>query len=209
MSQQQEATIETQQNRNSVFKIQPPILDLTVDRYASFISWEEQWEDYVLLSDYQRQTDEVKAARLRYTFSAETRKIYNSLSLSSEEKKDPAIILQEIKKFAKGLVNETMERHQFNSRQQHEGETFDMYFTELKILITNCGFCAQCLDGLLRDRIVGGIRSDEVRKELLSERNLTLQKTLEKCRSAEIAEVRMESLQKEKVINRVGHKSTF
>ena len=131
-----------------------------MDRYAAFISWEEQWEDYVLLSDYQRQTDEVKAARLRYTFSAETRKIYNSLSLSSEEKKDPAVILREIKNFAKGLVNETMERHQFNSRQQHEGETFEMYFTELKILVTNCGFCTQCLDGLLRDRILGGIRSD-------------------------------------------------
>ena len=62
-TQVQKATVETQQNsatRNSVFKIQPPILDLTVDRYAAFISWEEQWEDYVLLSDYQRQTDEIK-----------------------------------------------------------------------------------------------------------------------------------------------------
>ena len=29
----------------------PPILDLGVDRYASFKQWKARWEDYVIVSE--------------------------------------------------------------------------------------------------------------------------------------------------------------
>lgn len=37
-------------NNNHGVKLQPPILDLTVDRYAAYMLWKEKWDDYVLLS---------------------------------------------------------------------------------------------------------------------------------------------------------------
>ena len=103
-----------------------------------------------------------------------------------------------MKEFARGIVNETMERHVFNSRNQNEGELFDDYLTELRMLMKNCNFCGECVDGLLRDRIVNGIKEDELRKKLLSENKLTLESTIEKCRAHEKAVQGMETLRKAK-----------
>ena len=61
---------------------------------------------------------------LRYTFTEETRNIYESLSLSEGERQNSATIMAKMKEFAKGLVNETLERHVFNSRNEEEGKSF-------------------------------------------------------------------------------------
>ena len=185
-------------------RLQLPILDLSVDRYAAFTLWKETFDDYVLLTDFESQSKKIQAARLRFAFSTETRKIYNSLSLTAEQKEDPEHIIKTLEKFAKGIINECLERHQFNGRQQEEGEVFDNYITELKILSTNCGFCVNCFPGLLRDRIIGGIRSDVVRKCLLAEKDLTIEKTVEICRSYEVADTGMETLRKDRDVDRIG-----
>ena len=62
----------------------------------------------------------------------------------------------------------------------------------------NCNFCENCIDRLLRDRIVNGIRDDVVRKTLLSEKKLTLEATIEKCRAQEKAIQGMETMRKAK-----------
>jgi len=78
---------------------------------------------------------------LRYAFSEEARNIYESLGLSDDEKKDTVTIIHKMKTFAKGIVNETLERHVFNTRNQQEGELFDDYLTELRMMMKNCNFC--------------------------------------------------------------------
>ena len=180
-------------------RIKPPTLDLSVDRYAAFQAWNEKWQDYVMLTGLAEKAPEYQAAMLRYTFSEETRMIYESLSLKEEEKKDAQQILEKMKSFSKGIVNETMERHTFNNREQHEDELFDDYLTDLRMLMKNCNFCENCIDGLLRDRIVNGIRDDVVRKTLLSEKKLTLEATIEKCRAQEKAIQGMETMRKAKI----------
>ena len=164
----------------SMLKLQAPVLDLNVERYAAFRSWKEKWEDYVMLSRLDQKENKMQAAMLRYTFTSDTRKIYNSLSLSDAQKEDPTAIITALETFAKGTINETLERHKFNCRQQQDGEKFDDFLTELKVLATNCNFCVTCYPGLLRDRIVGGIQSDHVRKLLLAEKNLTFETAVEK-----------------------------
>ena len=44
--------------------------------------------------------------------------------------------------FAKGIINETLERHKFFQRQQEEGESFDDFLTDIKLLGQNCNFCS-------------------------------------------------------------------
>jgi hypothetical protein len=168
----------------------PPMLDLTVDRFAAFRSWIEKWHDYVLLSDLEKKPQAYQAAMLRYTFSSETRNIYESLNLTENEKTDPAIILEKMEVFAKGIINETLERHKYFKRFQEDGECFDDFLTEVKLLSKNCNFCntEDCFGSLLRDKIVYGIRCDKVREKLLSEKTLTLDKAVEICRSSEKAQ---------------------
>ena len=81
-------------------------------------------------------------------------------------------------------------------RNQLEGECFDDYVMELKILSTNFSFCNTCFPGLLRDRIVGGIENDWIRKQLLAEKELTIDKTMEICKSYEVANEGMNTLKK-------------
>ena len=185
-------------DKNNTTKISPPALDLGVERYSAFLSWKEKWTDYVLLSELAAKGKKYQAAMLRYTFSPETRKIYSSLGLTTTQKEDPEEIIKEMEKFAKGIVNETLERHIFNIRNQEEGERFDDYLTELKFLTVNCNFCATCFPGLLRDRIVSGIESDQVRKKLLAEKDLTVDTAVEVCRTHEVASDGMNTLVKKK-----------
>ena len=74
-------------------------------------------------------------------------------------------------------------RDSFNSKRQEEGEKFDDFLTEIKLLSKNCNFCDACYPSLFRDRIVSGIFSDEVIEKLLSEKDFTLEKAMEACRS--------------------------
>lgn len=63
-----------------------------MDRFAAFRSWKEKWSDYILITSLADKDEEYQAAMLRYTFSTETRNIYESLNLNADEKKNPVII---------------------------------------------------------------------------------------------------------------------
>ena len=62
----------------------------------------------------------------------------------------------------------------FNQRNQKEGERIDNFVSELKRLSLTFEF-GDLKDSLIRDRIVGGVLSDELRGELLKKPYLTLQ----------------------------------
>ena len=175
----------------------PPILDLTVDRFSAWKTWKEKWNDYSLLTGLEEKDEKYKSAMLRYTFTSETRNIYESLTLTAEDREDSATIMDALEIFAKGIINETMERHIFNCRNQEDGEQFDDFLTEIKILSKNCNFCNTCYNGLLRDRIVNGIQNDAVRQKLLSQKDLNLEKAINICRADEKAREGMKALRKQ------------
>ena len=121
-------------NRERGFKVTVPKLDLSVERYSAYRSWKSKWDDYVLLSNLETRPAPYRAAMLRYAFSDDTRQIYDSFKLTDADNQNPDRILEEMEKFAKGIVNETLERHTFYTRRQEEGEKFDEFLTEIIIL---------------------------------------------------------------------------
>ena len=79
----------------------------------------------------------------------------------------------------------------FNTRAQGATEGIDVYVTELRKLARNCEFGElhdSIIRDIIRDRIVCGIRSNEVRKRLLREKDLSLERAVEMCKSSEITE---------------------
>ena len=87
------------------------------------------------------------------------------------------------------------ERYLFNSSVQEQGEGIDSYVTKLRRLAT-CSTCEYDAleDQLIRDRIVIGIRSKEVRGRLLRDTNLTLKKAVDVCRSDEATSQQLQSI---------------
>ena len=67
-----------------------------------------KWRDYKALIEYQY-------AVLRYTFSRKTRHVYNSFNLNEDHFKN---LEKRLETFAKGIINETMERNVFNNRKK-------------------------------------------------------------------------------------------
>jgi len=96
--------------------------------------------------------------------------------LTSLEASNPESIIEKLEGFARGIINETMERHSFHNRQQEEEEKFDDFLTDIKVLSKNCKFCIQCYPSILRDHIVGGIRYDRIRQKLLADLSLRSKK---------------------------------
>ncbi|XP_069106252.1 uncharacterized protein [Argopecten irradians] len=72
-------------------------------------------------------------------------------------------------------------------------ETFDEFLTEMRILIKSCEF-GDLKDGILRDKIAEGIRSDALRARLLRESDLSLQKCIDLCKAASMTEKHMKTL---------------
>ncbi len=99
-----------------------------------------------------------------------------------------------------------------------EGESIADYVAELRRLSAHCKFqdTTTFLEDSLRDRFVCGLRTDSIRKRLLTEEKLTFTKAVEVANSLETAtkdahQVRRES---DRQVNRVeppssGHKPCF
>lgn len=122
--------------------------------------------------------------------------MFEGFSFTSEE--DCWKLNTAIKKFEDlcvGETNETYERFVFNRRDQ-ENETVDQYVAELRKLARTCNFCSCLQDSLLRDRLVLGIKDVAVRKKLLQDRQLTLQRAIDICRSGETTSKQLRELKK-------------
>ena len=73
----------------------------------------------------------------------------------------------------------------FYSRMQESGESYDHYQTALRQLVERFEFESITPNQILRDKLVFGIRNSKVCVRLLREKNLSLEKTDEICRSHE------------------------
>lgn len=76
-------------------------------------------------------------------------------------------------------TSEIVYRFRFYRRDQQPGETFSVYLKELRHLAEKCGF--ENLENMLRDRIVCGVRDENLQRRLLAEDKITFQKTQNLC----------------------------
>jgi len=89
---------------------------------------------------------------------------------------------------------EIAETYRFHQRNQLHGETVNEYIAKLKSLSEHCNFHANYRSRVLRDRFVCGMSSDNTRRKLLSEADLTLDRALELARSMEQADKDLQSM---------------
>ena len=111
---------------------------------------------------------------------------------------------QKFDEYTIGEVNETYKSYVFNSRNQDGAEPTD---ADLRKLMKTCNFCDCLKDTLLRDRIVLGVHSKNLRKRLLQERKLTLKKCIDISRSVEAATNQFKAVFKTEAedVNKVGY----
>lgn len=109
------------------------------------------------------------------------------ITIPVESREDPDCLKKKFREICAPHGNITMERHKFNMRSQKPGETFESYISDLKLKAKSCKFGA-LQDKLIRDRLVCGIHNDMLRKSLLRDPQLTLNKAISACQIFEQTE---------------------
>ena len=92
-----------------------------------------------------------------------------------------------------GKTNVIYERYRFNNRLQESDESIDAHTTALRTLAKTCEF-GSLKEDLIRDCLVYGIRDNSLRKKLLQEPKLTLDKCFDSCRAAEASKLQMQAM---------------
>ena len=92
-----------------------------------------------------------------------------------------------------GKMNIIYERYRFNNRNEDAGESIDTYGSNLRSLTDTCNF-GTLKEEMIRDRIVCGVRDSSLRKKLLQVPELTLEKCIAMCRSADATSTQLEAV---------------
>lgn len=190
--------------------VKPPSpLKLNSENMAS--EWKDflqRYEWYSTATKLSAKTPEIQAAVFMSTIGEEAIPIFNSFQLPEEDKKKVEVLKRKFTEYFVPRENESFVRWNFFRFRQSETETFDEFLTEAKTKIAGCNFEALA-DGLLRDKIVFGVRSDQVREKLLAEENLTLAKAINICRVTEQATKQLKELKGDELkIDRVKKKAS-
>ena len=83
--------------------------------------------------------------------------------------------------------NISYERHISGSCKQNEGDPMDSYVTSLEVLAETCDL-GDTINDRIRDQVVQGCFSNDLRRILLKNQNLTLNKILMEAKTAELSE---------------------
>ena len=171
----------------------PPAMEMKGDLASNWALIIECWQDYVVGNELTELSENTLAARLCSAMGVECRKILKHLPIPETDKNKPPKIIEGLKKHFEPQKNVIYERYLFNSSVQEQGEGIDSYVTKLRRLASTCEYEA-LEDQLIRDRIVIGIRSKEVRGRLLRDTNLTLKKAVDVCHSDEATTQQLQSI---------------
>ena len=90
--------------------------------------------------------------------------------------------------------NPVFARYKFNNEVQGDSSV-EQFVTRLKVLSKDCSFDDTYTDDMIRDRLVFGIRSQDMRKKLITVgADLTLAKAIQICQTYDYAQEQLKTM---------------
>ncbi|XP_060807623.1 uncharacterized protein LOC132901728 [Amyelois transitella] len=188
---------------DAVSGIKPPAnLQIDSDKSTCWKNWLQQFEWYAIAVQLDKKPADVQAATFMAVIGPEAIEIYNSFNLSDAEKKNLAAIKNRFKEYFAPKTNISFERYIFFKIEQNEDEHFNEFLTRIKTQAIKCEF-DNLLDEMLKDKIVFGIRSNQVREKLLTEDKLDLTKAINICKTSEQASKQLDEFESKNKTDKV------
>lgn len=141
------------------------------------------------------QTDEIKINTFLNAIGPDAVDLYDTFTMTEQERQNYNAVVMAFETYCNPRKNVIYERYMFNQRNQHDGEKFDEFLNELRLLARYCDF-GQGINQLLRDRIVTGIIDNRFRARLLEKANLTLEQCIEMARTSEATQQQVNVMNK-------------
>ncbi|XP_048747984.2 uncharacterized protein LOC125660191 [Ostrea edulis] len=126
------------------------------------------------------------------------RDIHSTWNLSEDDSKNFSVIKEKFENHVKPKSNRVYSRYKFLSRTQREGEIFEKFLTDLRLLVKECGY--KDPDDMIRDAIVFGTKYHKVREKCINEgSDLTLEKAINFARTSELSKQQVQSMEDKSV----------
>jgi len=157
--------------------------------------WEEFEEEFNIyrVAALHDKTAKVQAYTLLNLAGPEAiKRSKNFVYEDDESKENPDTLLAKFKNLCAPQANISLERHIFFTRDQKSGESLEAYINDLRSKASTCDF-GDLKDSLIRDKFISGVCSENLRRILLKEKDLTLQKTIEIAQLDELTQVRLKA----------------
>ena len=154
--------------------------------------WKEDFNLFVAASGITN--NEQKKALLLHVAGKEVREIYRAIPETSGD--DFAEVVKKLDDYFKPKKNLSYERYMFKKAVQQEGEDAASYITRLRTLAESCEYQQIAIE--IKDHFIASCLSVKLRKLLLKEGNLTLEKLQEVARGEETAIEQARQIEKDK-----------
>ena len=155
--------------------------------------WIQGFELYLTATGIGEKAEKVQVATFLHVAGIEARRVYNTFEIDEGDIEKIDVLKTKFKEYCEPRKNLTYIRHVFFTRNQGQDEPIDNYLTDLRNKAQPCEF-EHLSDGLIRDRIVCGIKDEVCRARLLRESDLTLKKAIDICRAQEMSTKQLKSL---------------
>ena len=140
--------------------------------------------------------DKEKAGWLGMWVGPEGKEVHKTLTWEAGEKEDPEKVRDKLQDYVRHRKNRRIARFRFHQRVQREGEAFDNFVKDLRLLVMDCQFTDT--DDLLVDAIIIGVRHKKVQEKLLNEGDgLTLPKSIGIARQYELSQQQLREMRGE------------
>ena len=125
----------------------------------------QRFDLYLLATGKVNKPDDQKTALFLTLAGDDALRVYNTFEWAQPDDKNKLDSVKE--KFTthcKSHTSQAFLRNRFFMRDQLEDETIDQYVTELKLIAKDCEF-KDLSDGLVRDRIIFGVKNETLREK--------------------------------------------
>ena len=161
--------------------------------------WKQALEIFFVASDIDTKGDARKIATLLHVGGEQLIDVFNSFEWTEtgddegDDKRYEKVVAK-FERYCAPRKNITYMRYQFFAKTQLADESVDHFVTELRNRARECEF-GPLTESLIRDRLICGIKDDNVRRRLLRETDVTLKAALDVCRANEATASQMTKLQ--------------
>lgn len=159
-----------QQVPATMTSLQLPVFDDTRDKWKPYLVRAEAYFEANAITDSKRQRALLVAALSTQTVQV----LAGLIAPRTPNSLTYAEAVAALNDYYDPKRHEIAESYKFFTRCQQEGESVHAFLVEIRRIADNCNF-GSALNPMLRDRIVCGVRSTNLRKQLLAHKDLTLE----------------------------------
>ena len=161
---------------------------------ANWKKWIQIWKAYEIVTGLDKEPSTLCVATFITCIGPDALKIHTGLPFQSDDdRQNMDKVLELWQNYCIGKMNVIYERYRFNNCWQESDELIDAYTTALRTLAETLEF-GSLKEDLICDCLVCGIRDNSMRKKLLQEPKLTLDKSLDSCWAVEATKLQMQAM---------------